>query len=101
MNKNLNNTLEEELRIIICDQQDTIRNLRSQIEMMEKMVAEESEQKYRAYVRLADAVKELDKLKLTKWNRLLNIWIYVKLTGKKFLLFLFWCILFLIFLYFT
>lgn len=66
MNKNLNNTLEEELRIIICDQQDTIRNLRSQIEMMEKMVAEESEQKYRAYVRLADAVKELDKLKLTK-----------------------------------
>tara|TARA_B110000444_G_scaffold243292_1_gene261562 strand:- start:456 stop:650 length:195 start_codon:yes stop_codon:yes gene_type:complete len=55
----LNDTLEEQQRVIICKQQKEINHLRQNILQLQKMVAEESEQKYRAYVKYADLQKEL------------------------------------------
>ena len=58
MNQNLNNTLEEQLRLIICDQQTEIKGLRASISVLEQSVAEEQEAKYRAYIKYADLKKE-------------------------------------------
>ena len=55
---NSNNTLEEELRIILCEQKREIRTLNQSILQLKRMIAEESEAKYRAYVRVADLQKE-------------------------------------------
>lgn len=52
-----NNTLEEQLRELICDQQKELNDLRQNIIQLKNMVAEESEAKYRAYVRIADLRK--------------------------------------------
>ena len=54
----LNTTLEEELRIILCEQKREIRNLNQNILQLKRMIAEESEAKYRAYVKVADLQKE-------------------------------------------
>lgn len=59
-----NNTLEEELRIMLVEKNNECNNLRSRIEMLEKSVAEEQEQKYRALIKAADLQSELNKLKL-------------------------------------
>ena len=56
--KDLNNTLEEEQRLIICEQQKEINKLRSSIKHLRDMVAVENEAKYRAYVKIADLQKE-------------------------------------------
>jgi len=56
--KDLNNTLEEEQRIIICEQQKEITKLRASIKHLRDMVAVENEAKYRAYVKIADLQKE-------------------------------------------
>ena len=58
MNQNLNNTLEEQIRLIICDQQTEIKGLRASISVLEQSVAEEQEAKYRAYIKYADLKKE-------------------------------------------
>ena len=58
MNQNLNNTLEEQLRLIICDQQNEIKGLRASISVLEQSVAEEQEAKHRAYIKYADLKKE-------------------------------------------
>ena len=58
MNQNLNNTLEEQLRLIICDQQTEIKGLRASISILEQSVAEEQEAKYRAYIQYVDLKKE-------------------------------------------
>jgi hypothetical protein len=58
MNQNLNNTLEEQLRLIICDQQTEIKGLRASISVLKQSVAEEQEAKYRAYIKYADLKKE-------------------------------------------
>ena len=58
MNQNLNNTLEEQLRLIICDQQTEIKGLRASISILERSVAEEQEGKYRAYIQYVDLKKE-------------------------------------------
>jgi hypothetical protein len=58
MNQNLNNTLEEQLRLIICDQQTEIKSLRASISVLEQSVAEEQEAKYRAYIKYVDLKKE-------------------------------------------
>lgn len=51
--KYTNNTLEEELREIICDQLKEINFLKNQVKLLEKNVALECEEKYRAYERIA------------------------------------------------
>ena len=56
----LNDTLEEELRVLICEQKKEINVLKQNIKQLQSMVAEESEQKYRAYVKYVDLQKELD-----------------------------------------
>ncbi len=56
--KDLNNTLEEEQRVIICEQQKEINTLRQNIIQLQDMVAVENEAKYRAYVKIADLQKE-------------------------------------------
>ena len=61
--KYTNNTLEEELRVMLVEKNNECNNLRSRIEMLEKSVAEEQEQKYRALVKAADLQSELNKLK--------------------------------------
>jgi len=56
----LNNTLEEELRVLLCEQKKEIAILKQNIQQLQSMVAEESEQKYRAYIKFADLQKEFD-----------------------------------------
>ena len=59
----LNNTLEEELRIMLVEKQVECNALRSQLDALTNMVAEEQEGKYRAYIKFADLQKEMSSLK--------------------------------------
>ena len=58
MTNSLNDTLEEEQRVIICEQQKEINTLRQNIIQLRDMVAVENEAKYRAYVKIADLQQE-------------------------------------------
>ena len=58
----LNDTLEEELRLVICDQLQTINALKSEIDMLKHSVKEEQDGKYRAYVKLSDLQREMKRL---------------------------------------
>ena len=60
-NKSINDTLEEELRVMLVEKNNECNALYQRIEILEKAVEEEQEQKYRALVRCADLKKELDK----------------------------------------
>jgi hypothetical protein len=53
-NPTLNNTLEEELRIIICEQKQHIQALKSEIELLKNVVAQETKEKYNAYKKLGE-----------------------------------------------
>ncbi len=55
----LNNTLEEELRIMLVEKNNENQALKNHIELLEKAVAEEQEQKYRLLVENADLKKDL------------------------------------------
>jgi hypothetical protein len=55
----LNNTLEEELRIMLVEKNNECNSLRNHIELLEKAVADEQEQKYRLLVEVADLKKEI------------------------------------------
>jgi hypothetical protein len=57
----LNNTLEEELRILLVEERKLTNSLRKQIEQLKKMIAEEQEGKYRAYIKYADLQREFNK----------------------------------------
>jgi len=57
--KSLNNTLEEELRIMLVEKNNECNSLRNHIELLEKAVADEQEQKYRLLVEVADLKKEI------------------------------------------
>jgi hypothetical protein len=57
--KSLNNTLEEELRIMLVEKNNENASLRSHIDLLEKSVAEEQEQKYRLLVENMDLKKSL------------------------------------------
>ena len=61
-----NDTLEEELRVMLVEKNNECNMLREHIKMLEKSVAEEQEQKYRALVKSADLQLELNKLDTTK-----------------------------------
>ena len=56
----LNDTLEEELRVMLVEKNNENYRLRAEIERLKKMVAEEQEGKYRAYIKFADLQKSLD-----------------------------------------
>ena len=58
----LNNTLEEQLRVMLVDKNNECASLRSHITLLEKAVAEEQEQKYRLLVEVADLKKQLKML---------------------------------------
>ena len=62
-NKNLNNTLEEELRIELIEQLQTINSLKAEIETLKRSVREEQDGKYRAYVKLSDLQKQIKTVK--------------------------------------
>ncbi len=53
----LNDTLEEELRRMLVDKNNECNGLRNHVELLEKAVAEEQEQKYRLLVEVADLKK--------------------------------------------
>ena len=57
----LNNTLEEELRVMLVDKNNECASLRSHIKLLEKAVAEEQEQKYSLLVEVADLKKQLNR----------------------------------------
>jgi len=56
----LNNTLEEELRLMLVGKNNECAALRSHIKLLEKAVAEEQEQKYRLLVENSDLKKQLN-----------------------------------------
>lgn len=58
MANSLNNTLEEELRIELCEQLKTINSLQSEIKLLRQIVKEEQDAKYRAYVKISDLQKK-------------------------------------------
>ena len=59
INTSLNNTLEEELRVMLVEKNNEVQYLKNHIELLEKAVAEEQEQKYRLLVENADLKKEI------------------------------------------
>tara|TARA_B100002019_G_C21163681_1_gene544660 strand:+ start:501 stop:704 length:204 start_codon:yes stop_codon:yes gene_type:complete len=65
-NTSLNNTLEEELRVMLVEKNNECNGLKEHIKMLEKCVADEQEQKYRALVKAADLQSELNKLNSSK-----------------------------------
>lgn len=65
INRSLNDTVEEELRLQLCDQLQTINALKNEIDMLKNSVKEEQDQKYRAYVKISDLQRELSKLQTT------------------------------------
>ena len=59
--KRLNDTLEEELRVMLVEKNNENNKLRDEIERLKKMVAEETEGKYRAYIKFADLQEKYSK----------------------------------------
>lgn len=51
--KYTNNTQEEQLREMVCDQLQIINNLKQEVKILKQLVAEETQQKYEAYKKLA------------------------------------------------
>lgn len=58
-NTSLNNTLEEQLRTMLVEKNNECQALKHEISQLKKMVAEEQEGKYRAYIKFADLQREL------------------------------------------
>jgi len=61
LEKGLNDTLEEQLRVLLVEHKKENNRLRDEIERLKKMVAEEQEGKYRAYRKFADLQQEFKK----------------------------------------
>lgn len=62
-NRSLNDTLEEELRLLLIQSQKDNSQLRGRVKTLEHSVREEQEAKYNAYKRIAelnDDVKNLE-----------------------------------------
>ena len=58
----LNNTLEEELRIMLVEKNNECNSLRNQINLLEQNIKDEKDMKYRAWVKISDLQ---NKLKIT------------------------------------
>jgi hypothetical protein len=52
-NTSLNNTLEEELRLMLVQKNNECNLYREEIKILKRSVAEEQEGKYRAYIKTA------------------------------------------------
>ena len=63
VNTTLNNTLEEELRVMLVQANNNLMALQQENDFLRDAVKEEQDGKYRAYVRLSDLEKELRLLK--------------------------------------
>jgi hypothetical protein len=61
LEKRLNDTLEEQLRVMLIEKNNEVNSLRAEIERLKKMVAEEQEGKYRAYIKFADLQQKYNK----------------------------------------
>ena len=59
----LNNTLEEELRVMLVQANNNLIALQQENDFLRGSVKEEQDGKYRAYVRVSDLEKELRLLK--------------------------------------
>tara|TARA_Y100001972_G_C7645929_1_gene324610 strand:+ start:644 stop:856 length:213 start_codon:yes stop_codon:yes gene_type:complete len=60
-----NDTLEEELRRQLVDKNNECNELKAKIQLLEKAVADEQEQKYKALVRVSELVN-INKLDTAK-----------------------------------
>jgi len=58
-NHSLNDTLEEELRLMLVDKNNECNQLRAEIKTLRRSVAEEQEGKYRAYIKFADLQQQI------------------------------------------
>ena len=58
-----NNTLEEDLRIMLVEKNNECNALREEIKMLKNSVAEEQDAKYRAYVKISDLQRQLNTTK--------------------------------------
>jgi len=56
-NTSLNNTLEEELRIMLVEKNEECNSLKEHIKLLKQNIADEQEAKYRAYIKIADLQK--------------------------------------------
>ena len=63
VNKTLNNTLEEELRVMLVQANNSLIALKQENDFLRESVKEEQDGKYRAYIRVSDLEKELRLLK--------------------------------------
>jgi phage host-nuclease inhibitor protein Gam len=62
-NFSLNDTLEEKLRLELCDQQKHIVRLETELSLKDKLIAEETAGKYAAYKRINELQQEITRLK--------------------------------------
>mgnify|MGYP001285400210 CR=1 FL=1 len=63
VNTSLNNTLEEELRVMLVQANNSLIALKQENDFLRESVKEEQDGKYRAYIRVSDLEKELRLLK--------------------------------------
>ena len=63
VNTALNDTLEEELRVMLVQANNNLISLTQENEFLKASVKEEQDGKYRAYIRVSDLEKELRLLK--------------------------------------
>lgn len=62
----LNNTAEEQLRVMLVEKNNECNALLNHIELLKRNIKEEQDGKYRAYVKISDLQNEIELLKTQK-----------------------------------
>ena len=62
----LNNTAEEQLRVMLVEKNNECNALLNHIELLKRNIKEEQDGKYRAYVKISDLQNEIELLKTHK-----------------------------------
>ena len=62
----LNNTAEEQLRVMLVEKNNECNALLNHIELLKRNIKEEQDGKYRAYVKISDLQNEIEVLKTQK-----------------------------------
>ena len=62
----LNNTAEEQLRVMLVEKNNDCNALLAQIELLKRNIKEEQDGKYRAYVKISDLQNQIKLLKTQK-----------------------------------
>ena len=62
----LNNTAEEQLRVMLVEKNNECNALLDQIELLKRNIKEEQDGKYRAYVKISDLQNQIKLLKTQK-----------------------------------